>query len=164
MISVGLQKAFDTIIKFYLKNSTSWASLKDELHGFSHIFPRNNFYKYRKPYFEYGRISPDVPQGKILEPLLFLIYVSDMPLVVNWNLLLYADDSSLKFQHRDVEEIEMVLNNDFKNICDWFVDNKLTIHYSEDKTKSVLFASKCKIKNKKYQDIEINQHSQLTSI
>ena len=85
-----------------------------------------------------------------------------MPLVVNWNLLLYADDSSLKFQHRDVEEIEMVLNNDFKNICDWFVDNKLTIHYSEDKTKSVLFASKCKIKNKKYQDIEKNQHSQLT--
>ena len=84
-----------------------------------------------------------------------------MPLVVNRNLLLYADDSGLKFQHRDVEEIEMVLNNDFKNICDWFVDNKLTIHYSEDKTKSVLFASKCKIKNKKYQDIEINQHSQL---
>ena len=71
------------------------------------------------------------------------------------------------FQHKEVEEIERVLNNDFENICDWFVDNKLSIHFSEDKTKSILFASHRKIKtikklNMKYQDIEIKQHSQMT--
>ena len=64
------------------------------------------------------------------------------------------------FQPKDVEEIEKVLNNDFENICNWFVDNKLSIHFSEDKTKSILFASQRKIKNIKkrnirYQDIEI---------
>ena len=32
------------------------------------------------------------------------------------------------FQHKEVEEIERVLNNDIENICDWFVDNKLSIH------------------------------------
>ena len=64
------------------------------------------------------------------------------------------------FQPKDVEEIEKVLNNDFENICSWFVDNKLSIHFGEDKTKSILFASQRKIKNIKkrnirYQDIEI---------
>ena len=69
-----------------------------------------------------------VPRGSILGPLLFLIYVNDMPQAVNSNLLLYADDSCLMFQHKDVEEIKKVLNNDFENICDWFVDNKLSIY------------------------------------
>ena len=115
----------------------------------------------------YRRILCGVPQGSILGPLLFLIYVSDMPQAVNSNLLLYAHDSCLMFQHEEVEEIEKVLNNDFENICDWFVDNKLSIHFGEDKTKSILFASQRKIKtikklNIKYQDIEIKQHSQVT--
>ena len=46
----------------------------------------------------------------------------------------------------EVEEIEKRLNNDFENICDWFIDNKLSIHFGEDKTKSILFASQRKIK------------------
>ena len=36
---------------------------------------------------------------------------------------------------------------DFCNICDWFVDNKLSIHFGDDKTKPILFASKFKRKN-----------------
>ena len=59
---------------------------------------------------------------------------------------LYADDSCLVFQGKDVTEIEKQLNEDFTNICEWFVDNRLSIHFGEDKTKSILFASKCKIK------------------
>ena len=51
------------------------------------------------------------------------------------------------FQHKDVEEIEKVLKNDFENICGWFVYNKLNIHFGEDKNKSILFASQRKIKN-----------------
>ena len=78
--------------------------------------------------------------------------------------LLHADDSCLIFQHEEVEEIERILNNDFENICDWFVDNKLSINFGEDNTNSNLFASQSKIKtikklNIKYQDIEIKQHS-----
>ena len=70
------------------------------------------------------------------------------------------------FQHKDVEEIKKLLNNDFENICDWFVDNKLSIHFSEDKTKSILFASQHKIKNIKklnirYQTTKTKQHLQV---
>ena len=44
-------------------------------------------------------------------------------------------------QHKDINKVENQLNEDFSNICDWFVDNKLSIHFGEDKTKSILFAS-----------------------
>ena len=52
-------------------------------------------------------------------------------------------------------------------LCDWFVDNKLSIYFGEDKTKSILFCSKRKIKNSKplnirYNDIEIKQSSKVT--
>ena len=53
-----------------------------------------------------------------------------------------------------------------ESICDWFVNNKLSIHFGDDKTKSILFATKFKIKkvrklNIKYRDIQIKQHSKV---
>ena len=88
---------------------------------------------------------------------------------VNSSLFIYADNSCLIFQHKDVEEIEKALNNDSENIWDWFVDNKLRIHFGEEKTESILFASQCNIKNIKklnikFKDIETKQHSQVTHL
>ena len=86
-----------------------------------------------------GELSCGVPQGSILGPLIFLLYVNDMPQAVDCDLLLYADDSCLVFGDTNVNEIEKQLNKDFNSLCDWFVDNKLSIHFGEDKTKSILF-------------------------
>ena len=97
---------------------------------------------------DFGKVSCGVPQGSILCSLLFLIYVNNMPQAVKSNLFLYADDSCRIYQHRDVNEIEKQLNKDFENVWDWFVDNKLSIHFGEYKIKSILFASKHKIKIK----------------
>ena len=71
------------------------------------------------------------------------------------------------FQHKDITEIESALNKNFSMLCDWFVDNKLSIHFGEDKTKSILFGSKHKIKKSKqlniqYNDIKITQYSKVT--
>ena len=81
--------------------------------------------EYSKP----GNLLCGVPQGSILGPLLFLLYVNDMPESVSCDLLLYADDSCLVFSHNDITEIENQLNKDFNSIWDWFVDNKLSIHF-----------------------------------
>ena len=87
-----------------------------------------------------------VPRGSTLGPLLFLLYVNDMVQAVNCDLLLYADDTGLIFQHKDINIIEHQLNRNFSNICDWFVDTKLSIQFGEDKTKSILFAPLNKFK------------------
>ena len=85
-----------------------------------------------------------------------------MPQANDCELLLYIDDTCLIIQHKDITEIESALIKNFGMLCDWFVDNKLSIHFSEDKTKSILFGSKHKIKKSKplniqYNDIEIKQ-------
>ena len=75
-----------------------------------------------------------VPHGSILGPLLFLLYINDMPQSVDCDQFPYADDTCLLFQHKDLERIKEELTKNFSNICDWFVDNKLSIHFGEDKT------------------------------
>ena len=69
-------------------------------------------------------------------------------------------------QHKDINEIEKQLNKDFESICDWFVDNKLSIHFGVGKTKSILFTTKFKTKkvrkrNVKDGDIQIKHHSKV---
>ena len=46
------------------------------------------------------------------------------------------------------------LNEDFENLCDWFIDNKLSIHFGEDMIKSILFASKWRAKNSRQLNIK----------
>ena len=70
-----------------------------------------------------------------------------MSQAVKCDLFLYADDTCLVCQHKDINKIENQLNEDFSNMCDWFVDNKLSMHFGEDEIKSILFASKFKRKN-----------------
>ena len=53
---------------------------------------------------------------------------------------MYADDTCIFFQHDNVKEIENVLNKEFSVLYQWFIDNKLSIHFGEDKTKSNLFS------------------------
>ena len=113
-----------------------------------------------------AKIDCGVPQGSILGPLLFLLYVNDLKQAVDCDLFLYADDSCLVYQHKDVKEIERNLNKNFSNVCDWFVDNKLSIHFGEGKTKCILFGTKHRLKVNsleiKYGEIHIKQHHTVT--
>ena len=93
-----------------------------------------------------GKLSCGVPQGSILGPLLFLLYVNDMPQAVNSELLLYADDTCLIYTGKDIQKI---VNSDFTSLCEWFIDNKLSVHFGEEKTKSILFGTKRQLKDQK---------------
>ena len=169
MILINLQKVFDTIDhdillqKLYAigfsKHSVNWFR--------SNLTNRTFLVNLGNVFSQPACVSSGVPQGPILGPILFLIYIiNDMSQAVKCNLFLYADDTCLVCQHKDIDEIEKQLNKDFESICDWFVDNKLSIHLGDDKTKSILFASKFKIKkvrklNIKYGNIQIKQHSKV---
>ena len=93
---------------------------------------------------------------------MFLLYINDLPQAVVSDSLLYADDNCIVFQHKSEIEIEKQLIRDFSSLCDWFVDNKLSIHFGQDKTKSILSGNKHKLRNAKslnivYNGIEIKQ-------
>ena len=83
---------------------------------------------------------------------------------VDCDLLLYADDSCLVFGDNDVNELQKQLNRNCNFLCDWFADNILSIHFGEDKTKSILFGRKYKQIFRKnldirVGDIKIKQHN-----
>ena len=54
---------------------------------------------------------------------------------VDCQLFLYVDDSSLLHQYKDVKQIEKNIHKNISNVFNWFVDNKLIIHFGYDKTK-----------------------------
>ena len=101
----------------------------------------------KNDYSNLGKLNCGVPQGSILGPLIFLIYVNDMPQAVDCDLFLYADDTWVGFTDKNIKTIENNLNRNFNSLCNWFVENKLSIHFGEDKTKSILFGSKRRLKN-----------------
>ena len=169
MILIDLQKAFDTIDHDILLKKLSAIGFSNHTIGWFKSYLSNQLFRVNlgNCYSDPSNITCGVPQGSILGPLLFPIYVNDMALAVESNLFLYADDSCLIFQGKDAIEIEKQLNGDFTNICEWFLDNRLSIHFGEDKTKSILFASKRKIKKVPklkitYKNIQIKQHSKVT--
>ena len=62
--------------------------------------------------------------------------------------------------------ITYLVNFKFSSLCDWFVDNKLSVHFGQDKTKSILFGTKHKLRNAKvlnivYKGTEIKQYEKV---
>ena len=168
MILIDLQKVFDTIDHdILLQKLYAIGFFKHSVNWFRSYFRNRAFLvNLWNVFSQPAWVSIGVPQGSVLGPLLILIYINDMSQAVRCNLFLYADDTCLVCQHKDFNGIEKHLNKDFKSIYDWFVDNKLSIHFGDDKTKSILFASKFKIKkvrklNIKYGNLQIKQHSKV---
>ena len=87
------------------------------------------------------KIECGIPKESVLGPFLFLLFVNDMKQAVNCDSFLCANDSCLVYQHNDFSKTEQNLNKNFPNICGCFVDNKLSIHFGEDKTKCILFGT-----------------------
>ena len=166
MILIDLQKTFDSVNHDILLKKMEFIGFSEETTKWFKSYLSNRKFKVhiKNTFSEPGNLLCGVPQGSILGPLLFLLYINDMPQAVDCELLLYADDTCLIFQHKDITEIESALNKNFSMLCDWFVDNKLSIHFGEDKTKSILFGSKHKSKplNIQYNDIKIKQYSKVT--
>ena len=85
---------------------------------------------------ETGILNCRVRQESIIGPILFLLYVNDMKTELkNCGLRLYADDTCILYSHQYIKFIERNLNYDFNNLYEWFIDNKLSIHFGEAKLK-----------------------------
>ena len=104
-----------------------------------------NYLSNRKQYTEYNNHSSDiqnlqcgVPQGSILGPLLFLIYVNDIvhvsPIL---SFILFADDATLLYAHKNLAHIISVFNLELPKLIAWFQSNKLSLNIA--KTDYIIF-------------------------
>ncbi len=167
LILIDLQKAFDTIDhEILLKKLVHLGFSKESIKLFrSYLCNRTFLVDVENHLSVPGNLECGVPQGSVLGPLLFLLYINDMAGVVDCEILLYADDTCLVFQDHDLKTISDNLNTNFNKLCDWFLDNKLSIHLGKDKTKAIVFSGKNRPKDDKLNiyrgDIKIAQHKEV---
>ena len=86
-------------------------------------------------------ISYGVPQGSVLGPILFLIYINDLPnIFTNLKTILFADDMTLYITGDDINNIIHIANVDLETLYSWCLSNRLTINL--DKTYYMIFTNK----------------------
>ena len=120
-----------------------WINFSDKTIKWFHSYLSNRafFVSLDNLFLEAGTLKCRIPQGSILEPLLFLVYKNDtLQALSDSHTYLYLGNTSIFYQHNNVMEIQNVSNKEFANICEWFVDNKLSIHVVEDKAKCIIFS------------------------
>ncbi len=141
-IFCDLRKAFDSCDHVVLLDKLKKYGIHgNELEWFrSYLSNRKQFVSVNGGESGLRDIRLGVPQGSILGPLLFLIYINDLPGVSEFLSLLFADDTTLILSHDNLDILIEKVNLEFKKICDFFRANKLSIH--PDKTKFILFSTK----------------------
>ena len=104
---IDLQKAFDTINHDILLRKMSALRFSDRsINWFQQYLSNRSFHiNVQDKYSCIAKVDCMVPQGSILGPLLFLLYVNDMKQAVDCDFFLYADGSCLVYQNKDVKEI-----------------------------------------------------------
>lgn len=103
-------------------------------------------------------IECGVPQGSLLGPLLFIVYINDLvKCIKTCQVQLYADDTVLYFSHPSIDRIELALNSDLENMYYWMCQNKLSVNCQ--KTVCMLIGSNHMISKKNVLRVSLNDIS-----
>ena len=99
-------------------------------------------------------IHSDVPQGSILGPALFLLFINDLSLVLKNNIGIYADDSTLYASAPTLAEVEEKIRPDIDAVSMWAKENKMKMHPA--KTKYSIISTRQKIANSAKQSLDLS--------
>ena len=85
-----------------------------------------------------ANVSCGIPQGSVLGPLLFLLYVNDIHQCSNkLKFYLFADDTNILYADKNLKSLENIVNIELQNLHEWLTSNKLTLNTT--KTNFVIF-------------------------
>ena len=143
VVFLDLKKAFDTVNANLLLEKLQHVGIEDlELAWFrDYLTSRTQVVNFNGHTSDACSMSYGVPQGSILGPLLFIIYINDLPShLTNAKVTLYADDTALLFPQKSIKDIERVLSDELAIAQAWLAQNKLTLNLQ--KTKCMILSSK----------------------
>ena len=132
---MDLAKAFDSVSHdILLKKLEKYGIRGNVLSLFkSYLHSRTQFVKINDHVSSFLNIEFGVPQGSILGPLLFLIYINDLPNATNFFIRLFADDTFLCSQNENILSLENEVNNELEKVYCWLASNKLTLNVNKSK-------------------------------
>ena len=145
-IFVDLQKAFDTVDHKILLHKLEYYGIRGVCNDWlkSYLSDRKQFvcingYNYDLMPFDCG-----VPQGSVLGPLLFLIYLNDLHKAIQYcKVHHFADDTNLFDTSKSVKNLNKEINHDMKHLNNWLSANKISLNV--EKTELVIFKSPRKV-------------------
>ena len=141
-IFIDLKKAFDTVNHKILLSKLEHYGIRGSLLKWFESYLTN-----RTQYVFLNGVSSDtmsmscgVPQGSVLGPLLFLLYINDLPNISDkLKFFLFADDTNIYYESDNLKSLEKIVNQELKSLSLWLNVNRLALNVS--KTNFVIFRS-----------------------
>ena len=141
-VYLDLSKAFDTLNHKILLTKLEFYGIRGlPLDWFnSYLSQRKQYVEYIKFRSETRQVECGVPQGSVLGPLLFILYINDLPdAIENARSIIFADDTTIYISGRNIESIYRTMNRELNVVVDWYRANKLSLN--ETKTNLMLFTN-----------------------
>ena len=154
---LDLKKAFDTVSHDILVKKLSNYDISQQCVKWigSYLSERRHITCVNGVKSESSLCSCGVPQGSILGPLFFIIYINDLPRVAkNVKVSMYADDTVLYTSSKCINTVVNALNEDLCYVNEWLIDNKLSLNVS--KSEVMIMGSRHKVSNIDRNDVNVN--------
>ena len=140
-VFLDFSKAFDTVDHAILLQKLEFYGIRGSALSWfqSYLKNRKQFVSYNGATSSLKLVKCGVPQGSILGPLLFFIYINDLSNVCSCtNPILFADDTNLFIDGKDIFVLQDVLHKELANISEWLKVNKLSLNIN--KTQFMVFS------------------------
>lgn len=139
---LDLRKAFDTVNHKILLHKLDKYGIRGHANKWfaSYLTNRKQVVKINSYYSNEVTLEHGVPQGSILGPLLFLIFINDLPVSLSpFKTILYADDTNVIFTNKHIMQLKAEISKTNLNLFNWFNHSKLFLN--SDKTFFINFSS-----------------------
>ena len=139
-VFIDLQKAFDTVDHKILLAKLEHYGVRGVANDWfrSYLKNRKHYVSISETESEIATVNIGVPQGSVLGPLLFLLYINDLNISIMYSTTRhFADDTCLLNVNNSLKQLKKHMNRDLKNLYNWLIANKISLN--KDKTEVLLF-------------------------